>query len=297
MDSTLFSGIVISATSTIALNVGKGIQKMKVDVLTRGRDMFSKENRPDLTIWILGVMTTASSIGLYSYAMKLTDKPSTVSACTGLGLIALVIFARYVLKEKVGRKEITSCAMIMLCTISLTIYDNKIIPPRSFDLPELIKYSGGLLSFFLVLIPFTMITKKLHGCIFGLLDGLMIGLGLFFGDIALVRVSGDFFGQFRTPYPYFAFIFAVSALILTQIGFLGGRAVVVVPCINACTILTPLLLEYMIYDITLNTIQYVSVIGILGGVVILSSIGMEGKYDKIPKKYSELGKNHHRSAL
>ncbi|MBU0993097.1 MAG: hypothetical protein KJ737_11445 [Proteobacteria bacterium] len=284
MDLTIFTGIAISTSSTIALNVGKGIQKMKVDVLTQGLNMFSKENRNDFLIWLFGVIVTASSIGLYSYAMKLTDKPSTVSSCTGLGLIALVVFAKYVLKEKVGPREIAGCTLIVLCTLSLTLNDSKIMTPQSFQIYELIKYSGIIISIFIVLVPYSLITHTLHGMVFGSLAGVMIGIGLFLGDIALVEANGDFVGQLYTPYPYIAFIAAVSALVFTQIGFLGGRAVVVVPCINACTILTPILLEYLIYGITLNTIQYFSILGILGGVILLSSTGMETRNPGIKKQ-------------
>lgn len=278
MDLAVFAGIAVSTSSTIALNVGKGIQKMKVNVLTQGLEMFSKENRNDFLIWFFGVLVTASSIGLYSYAMKLTDKPSTVSSCTGMGLIALVIFAKYVLKERVGSREISGCALIILCTLLLTVYDQKIMAPQSFEVYELIKYSGMIVSLFFILVPYSLVTHKLHGMVFGSLAGMMIGIGLFIGDIALVEANGDFLGQLGTPYPYIAFLAAVSALVFTQIGFLGGRAVVVVPCINACTILTPILLEYLIYGITLNTVQYLSVTGILGGVILLSSTGMESKY-------------------
>ena len=89
--------------------------------------------------------------------------------------------------------------------------------------------------------------RKLHGMTFGLAAGLCIGLAIFIADAGLVRSGDSLSGQFLTPYPYVAIFFAGTATAVTQVGFLRGRAVEVVPSVNAAIILTPLLLEAIIY--------------------------------------------------
>jgi len=137
--------------------------------------------------------------------------------------------------------------------------------------PKLLKFVGLMLAIYLALIPYTLLTKRIHGFVFGSLAGFFIGLGLFIADIALVESGGDLVEQFKNPYPYIAFISAIGAFSVTQLAFLRGRAIVVVPCINSFAILVPLYLEFFIYSIRLNNVQYSAVITVVIGVVILSA--------------------------
>ena len=276
MDSSLILTIFLGSLAASALNIGKGIQKLKVHVLLKGFGVFSAENRRDFSIWLLGVFLALSSTAFYSLSMKVSDKPSTVSSLVGVGLIALVVFARFVLKEKVGLREIAGATLIIAGTTILTAYDANINAPEGFILKELLKYTGFALIIYLALIPYTLLTGKMHGLIFGSLAGIFIGIGLFIADVALVESGGSLLGQFKNPYPYIAFLAAVGAFSVTQLAFFRGRAVVVVPCINSFAILIPLYLEFFIYNIRLYSIQYVGIITVVIGVVILSSAASGG---------------------
>jgi len=271
MDWVFYAGLAVGAAGAIAMNVGKGVQKMKVHVLTKGKAMFAPENRRDFRIWLIGVLTTTASAGLYSYAMKLTEKPSTISSLVGIGLIALVIFAWLVLKEKIGPREITGCALVVVGTTVLAAFDVPMSDPEAFVLSKLLLYIAVVLAVFGVLVVYTLTTKKLHGVIFGSLAGALIGIGMFIADIALVESGGSFLGQLKNPYPYVALFTGASALALTQVAFLRSRAVVVVPCINSFTILMPMLLEFLVYNINLSVPQYLGIIVLIPGVVVLST--------------------------
>ncbi len=271
MDWVFYAGLAVGAAGAIAMNVGKGVQKMKVHVLTKGKAMFAPENRRDFRIWLIGVITTTASAGLYSYAMKLTEKPSTISSLVGIGLIALVIFAWLVLKEKIGFREIIGCALVVVGTTVLAAFDVPMEDPEKFVLSSLLLYIAIVLAVFGVLVVYTLTTKKLHGVIFGSLAGALIGIGMFIADIALVESGGSFLGQLKNPYPYVALFTGASALALTQVAFLRARAVVVVPCINSFTILLPMLLEFLIYNINLSFPQYLGIIVLIPGVVVLST--------------------------
>ncbi|MFO8056560.1 MAG: EamA family transporter [bacterium] len=271
MDWIFYAGLAVGALGAIAMNLGNGVQKMKVHVLTKGWAMFSREYRRDRRIWLMGVIGSTISAGLFSYAMNLTDKPSTISSLVGIGLIALVIFAWLVLKEKIGPREITGCAMVIIGTTVLAYFEVPIEDPASFVLVELITYIGIIMAAFALLVVYTLVTGNLHGVIFGCLAGTFIGIGLFIADIALVESGGSFLGQLKNPYPYVAMVAGVSALAVTQVGFLRARAVVVVPCQNSFTILIPLLLEYLVYTIHLSPPQYLGIVVLIPGVIVLST--------------------------
>jgi drug/metabolite transporter (DMT)-like permease len=189
----------------------------------------------------------------------------------GIGLIALVIFAWLVLKEKIGPREITGCALVVVGTTVLAAFDVPMSDPEAFVLSKLLLYIAVVLAVFGVLVVYTLTTKKLHGVIFGSLAGALIGIGMFIADIALVESGGSFLGQLKNPYPYVALFTGASALALTQVAFLRSRAVVVVPCINSFTILMPMLLEFLVYNINLSVPQYLGIIVLIPGVVVLST--------------------------
>jgi hypothetical protein len=78
-------------------------------------------------------------------------------------------------------------------------------------------------------------------------------------------------GQFLTPYPYVAIFFAATATAVTQIGFLRGRAVEVVPSVNAAIILSPLILEGIIYRQLPSGSILAFVAVVVAGVLLLST--------------------------
>ena len=271
MDWLLLGGILVGSLATISMNVGKGIQKMKVHVLVKRSAVFQAENRRDFLIWLSGVGLTASSAALFSVALKMTDKSSIVSSLAGVGLVALIIFSHSVLREKIGFLEISGGFLIITGTILVGLFDVNLSGRQVYSSSGLFLSLAIIFSFFAVLIPYSLKTKRLHGFVFGALVGTLIGLGIILADIALVKVEDSLLRQFTTPYPYLALFFAVSALAVTQFAFLRGRAIEVVPCINSFLILTPIFLEYFTFHTLLLPAQYIGILVIVVGVVILSS--------------------------
>jgi drug/metabolite transporter (DMT)-like permease len=77
--------------------------------------------------------------------------------------------------------------------------------------------------------------------------------------------------QLKGPWLYLAFIFGILATVFTQIGFWRDRALIVVPTYTSLTMMTPAIMEYLVFGFRLDTIQYASLIFIVLGVVILCS--------------------------
>jgi drug/metabolite transporter (DMT)-like permease len=271
LDDNLALGLAMGIIASVLLSVGKGVQKMKVDVLKQGKKMFQPPLRRDFVIWAVGVLMTMSASVFYSLALKFTDKSSIVSSLSGVGLVGLLIFARLVLKEKVGAREIYSSAMIIVGTGLIGYFNRALISGQKYDVTRFTYVTLGLFAAFAVLAVLGFKYKKIYGFSFGVIAGSLIGIAMILADMALVKSQGDMLGQFNTPFVYLAILCSAGALALTQVAFFKATAVVVVPTINSFTILAPLLVEFFTFGVVLAFLQYLGVAMVLAGVIILTT--------------------------
>ncbi|MBN2496902.1 MAG: hypothetical protein JXR96_20090 [Deltaproteobacteria bacterium] len=272
MNVEFLGGVLLAILAALLLNVGKGVQKLKVHVLLQGRSMFARRHRWDLGIWLLGVLMTAGAAVPYSMGLMLSKSPSTVSAMTGVGLIGLSLFAVLVIGEKLRLRDWTGISLVVLGTSILAYLGaGEESQARQFADRSLVMTVVALVLAASAACVAAFRLRKLHGMTFGLSAGLSIGLAIFIADAGLVRSGDSLAGQFATPYPYVAILFAIAALAVTQVGFLRGRAVEVVPSVNAAVILTPLILEAVIYRKLPGLASFLLVLVIVIGVLFLST--------------------------
>ena len=270
-EETLYLGLLLGASAAICLNLGKGIQKMKVKVLGQGRAMFRPPHRRDFVIWVLGALTSLSATILYSLALKYTDKSSLVSSMNGVGLIALVFFAWLVLKEPMGIREWLGAGLVVAGTTAMSYLDQPLPAGQSYVLSRFLTLVAILIAVFLPLVLLALKVVRLHGLVFGALVGTIIGVAMILGDMALVKSQGDFLGQLQNPYSYAAIFCGGSALTLTQVAFWRASALSVVPTINSFMILIPVLMEYFTFGTVLQPVQYLAVLVIVLGVVLITT--------------------------
>ena len=272
MNVEFIFGVLLGILAALLLNLGKGVQKLKVHVFLQGRRMFSKNNRVDLGIWILGLLMTAASAVPYSWGLMLSKSPSSVSAMTGVGLIGLSIFAVLVIGEKLRALDWAGILLVVIGTSVLAYLGaGKVAQAKQFLDRSLVVTVAVLVMAAAAACVVAFRLRKMHGMTFGLAAGLCIGLAIFIADAGLVRSGDSLSGQFLTPYPYVAIGFAITATVVTQIGFLRGRAVEVVPSVNAAIILTPLILEGVIYRQFPQLASLLLVAVIVAGVLFLST--------------------------
>lgn len=271
MDTSLLAGLGVAATAATLLNVGKGVQKMKVDVLKKGRRAFANENRRDLLIWIVGFLMTSSATGLFSYALKLTDKAGLVSATGGLGIVGLVLFARLVLKERFGLREALGTASVIAGTVLIGVFDSPAALTGEYPVTRLLVVDGIIAAALGLACAVSWKTGRAHSLAFGATAGMLIAISIVFGDLALLRAGDSFLGQLANPFPYVAITVGTIALVITQFAFFRGRAMVVVPTINSFMIAGPPLIEYVVRGTTLAGMQLAGLGVIVAGVVVLTS--------------------------
>lgn len=272
MNTLFILGIMLGMLGALLLNIGKGVQKQKVHVFLNGRKMFAAEHRGDLGIWLVGLAMTASAILPYTVALKLTNSPSTISAMTGIGLIGLMIYALKVIGEKIKLPDAIGIALVIIGTSLLgALGAEKEHVAREFSTMLLFQAISATFLLMIALIILARYWKRIHGLAWGLTAGCCIGSSIFLGDIALVSADGSLSGQLATPYPYIALVFAMSATVTTQIGFIKGRALEVVPAVNSTVILAPLLFEVLIYGQIPALLALLLILCIVTGVLLLST--------------------------
>ncbi len=272
MNTSFLLGAALGMLGALSINIGKGVQKLKVHVFKEGRGMFKPPHRRDLGIWLLGMCITATAAVPISLGMKLTESPSTIGAMTGVGLIGLVIFASRVVKEPISQRDFIGIALVVVGTSVLGYLgglDKQ--AARSFEtwpmarsvaMPFILGIAGCIAARF---------WTRLHAVAWGALAGICLGTSFFLADAALVRAGGDLIGQLRNPYPYIAFVFGIGATVTTQIGFLKGRALEVVPAVNSAAIVIPVALEILLYARYPRPMAGVMIAVIVTGVYLLST--------------------------
>jgi len=271
MDGNYLLGVAFGITAALMLNVGKGIQKYKIHVFLQGRKILSRAHRGDLGIWMVGFLITIMASIPFSLGLKFSQSPSTISAMTGIGLIGLTLFAVKIIREKLTVLDFMGITLVV-CGTSLLAYigSEKEILIRMLDDRLLIRSVSPILGFFAVCCAVALKIPRIHGVVFGMTAGFCLGITLFFGDVALVKADGNVLAQFSNPYPYAAIAFALTTTVVTQLGFLKGRALEVVPALNSFTIITPLFFERVIYKIQIPPSTFFIIALLLIGVVLLS---------------------------
>lgn len=271
MNLSFLIGITIGMFAALMMNIGKGVQKQKVHIFLEGWAAFSTENRKDLHIWLVGLSMTALAGVFFSLALKHSSSPSSVSAMTGVGLVGLTLYAIKVIGEHLRRIEAIGIGLVVIGTSALGYLGGTkalIEGLTDFSLKAPIVFLIFLIA---ILSCIGLFIKRFYGMAFGVASGILVGLALFIGDVALVVSDRSIIMQLFTPYPYLAMFIGTLGMLFTQIGFLRARALEVVPCVNSAIILTPLVLEVVIYGVMPDPESILFTLVIVTGVVFLST--------------------------
>jgi len=272
IDINVIIGVSIALVGAVLLNVGKGLEKMKVHVFTQGWGMFKQPHIKDLGVWGLGLLMTFSFGVSQWIAMRFVDNPSLVTAMNGFGLIALVLFAVRVIGEHVTARELAGIAVIIVFTFVMTYFQKETANVTSYNFKAFILGMLIPLATFGGLCAYAWKTRKLHGFAWGGLSGTINSMPSMLLKISwiVVGTEASIFQQLKYPYLYLAMILGIATTATSQVGFLRDRAIIVVPTFISFNMIVPAALEYFVFGVSLEPIQYLSMVGIIFGVIFLS---------------------------
>jgi len=272
MDVNVIIGVSLALLGAVCLNIGKGVEKMKVQVFTKGWDMFRQPHVRDLGIWCTGVLMTLS-FGVFQWlAMRFVNNPSLITAMNGFGLVALVLFAVKVIGERINAREIASILLIMTATFFMTYYQAPTTEMRDFNLAALLVGTMIPIALFGALSAYALVSRKLHGFAWGALSGSCNAIPSLLLKVSWVVVGtqASIFEQLRHPYLYLALLVGIVATATTQVGFWRDRAIIVVPTFISFNMIVPAIAEYFIFGVRLHHMQFAAMGGIILGVILLS---------------------------
>ena len=114
----IFIGIILGLIATIMLYLGKGIQKFAIEGLKIDKTVKSKHSG----IWFAGLALTISFMGLQWISLAVFHTPMNIVApFDGVGLVTLLFFSYFVLKESISKTELLSVLLIIIGTILVNI--------------------------------------------------------------------------------------------------------------------------------------------------------------------------------
>ena len=271
MENNLWLAIILGTLASLSLNVGKGVQKWKVDVLKHKLKALQPEHRKEFSIWLGGTLMTVFAGPFYSLAFKFSDQPSLVTSLGGVGLIGVLIFSKIVLKEHITKLKVFGGVLIIIGTVMVNYFVVKGNEPLSFEAGVFLPVGIGYLVMFSLLAAISYMIKPMTGRAMAVAAGSCLGMSMILADVALVSAGGDLIGQLKTFYIYVALLCGNFAFIITQLSLMREDGSVVIPIIHSMVIIVSIIMEYVIYGSLLQNIQMIGIAVIILGVFFLTS--------------------------
>ena len=279
-NASIFFGVLIGIVAYIMLYIGKGIQKYAIEGLKVEKSIKSKHSG----VWIFGLVLTALFLFVQWIPLSLLHTPmNLIAPLEGIGLVSLLIFSIFVLKEKITILEGVAIALIILGTVLINI---TAITPE-----ELQRESLNFTSFWLflgittaILLLLFFVFFKQSDLITGIILGLAAGSCMAFETLAkrITDVSGLEIG-----FIFVTLLFALLTLALTQYALVKAKANIVIPCFTSASIILTTLLGVYVIDEGIFVIQIVG-IGIIVLGIILMNIRLRSKDEIINENVEKL---------
>jgi drug/metabolite transporter (DMT)-like permease len=255
-------GFLIGLIAYITLYLGKGIQKYAIEGLKIDKKVKSKNSG----IWLVGTILTALYTLIQLVALWLAPI-NVVAPLEAAGLIILIVFSYFVLKEEINKNEIIEIGLIVFGIIVINIFIQQPSTPTlsQFDLTLFILISIIVLAVEGGMILISKYNKyKAAGFIIGSMAGSFMAI-----QTVAKRVSD-------IPELFIAFtvIFSICAgmtLLVTQFAFTKSQANRVLPCFTSVSIILSIILGFLTLGETVVLIQIIGIVIILLGVVFLTA--------------------------
>ncbi|MHA1155564.1 MAG: DMT family transporter [Candidatus Heimdallarchaeota archaeon] len=293
-DLNLLWAIIAQLCSTSLNYIGMTIQKKAANELPKiGLEAGLIKSVKNFLLkkeWILGYGLNGISVILNAIALALAAM-SIIQPLYGFGLIVLVIFSHFYLKEKITRIDILGVLIGIagIITIGLTAVQPETLSytdllTKFFDIRGIIFLSVFLgLAIILYLIS-EKITRNISVVLLTISSSIWTATSfLFYKAIAsAVRDLGfvsAFFGEgWLYTWSFFGLIALVSAigLVMLNIAYQNGQCVIVVPVWSSLQVVLPILAGIIVFgewaNFSANTItgQTIGIVIMLASLIILS---------------------------
>jgi multidrug transporter EmrE-like cation transporter len=249
--------ILLGILSSTQIHLAKALERQGIEVFDQLRLRFQGKSQAELGglkkpfIYSLGLFLNFT---VFIYAMFVVPLGGTTALFTsmyGMGLVALLGYSAWVMKEHITRLELIGCVAIMVGTLVIGVENIYRPAPQMSQMsiaPALISILI-LLSGCIALVVTGQLRRNpnLVGLTFGLAAGILGCLDPFLKGLSQAAGGADRFLP-QIPFGWIilvsSFLVGQMAMIITQWGFIHrARANSLVPAYNCSYIIVPILLQ------------------------------------------------------
>jgi drug/metabolite transporter (DMT)-like permease len=275
--------ILFALLFTLTLNLSKGIQKygiagLSIELIKNWKE--HPELRRNFIFWTVGSTGTAVASVFQILAQPYAPSSSFVPAFSGIGLMALVLFSYFILKENIRWPEIIGSIVIVIATLLFGLAaDEK--PTGSIDY--------GLLGL-IFLIPFLVLIiaalwsrsnqRKGHAIIWGAMAGFFSGFSIALSHTAAIEGERNLWSMLLTINLLLSIVNAQGAFWFTQYGFKYGHASIVVTFYSTFSLIFPILIDIIALDYAIPPFQLLMLALIGVGVILLTAFRKDADIEK-----------------
>ena len=275
VEENLLLGILIGIISYSCLYLGKGIQKLAINKMQANKKIKKRESG----IWILGTVLTVIPMFI-QWAALVVSPVNVIAPLEGIGLIVLVVFSYFALKEKITRQEIIGIICIIAGTF-LTAYFAESTEHVTLSQFNLIFFISIVIGLVIIEVIGILVSKKASyryaGVVFGFTAGTMMAFQSISKRISVIP-------ELRLTGIILTFVFAILTLGITQIGFTKANANQVVPSFTSASILVASVASIFVLSESINGLQYLGIGIIIVGVLFLTVFNSSIKQKKEKNK-------------
>jgi len=271
----LILGILFGLFNTIQLHLAKGMERYGIDIFSKDKSLKEKGKKP--LVYVIGIILNYT-LFIYQILGNAFSTATVFSSVFGIGVIILMIFSKYILKEKIKKIEYIGAVLIIIGTIvvgytlfELEIYYQDIgLNQSNINWVNFIIVMIIFLGIFIVFLFFSAKTTIAVSLIFGLVAGACGGIDNTLKHLGMIE--GISLEIFLNPIFLLSFLSGFFAFLITQWGFAKkAKASKLVPSYNSLYILLPVFLEFLIIEGTMITpLQLIFTFVIIIGVILMN---------------------------
>ncbi|MHA1148549.1 MAG: EamA family transporter [Promethearchaeota archaeon] len=268
-------GLCLGLLNTCQLHLAKAMERHGIEIFSRDKTFKEKNKKP--LIYIVGLVLN-NTLFIYTFTGLMFTSAAVFNSVFGMGLIVLMLYSHFILKEEIKKPEKIGAILIIIGTLLVGIlYITEPITAEEFNYTNFYIFMLILAIVFSALLIFSHKTRIAIAFIFGAIAGAFGGL-----DSALKRVGfknlgflDAFLGVFRLEILSIIFLmsFLVGSLafLLTQIGFAkGADASKLVPMFNSFCMITPIVFEFFIYGAIISFGKILGISIIIVGIFLMN---------------------------
>lgn len=264
LDLRILIGLAIGIIAYSMLYLGKGIQKYAIEGYKEEKVKVKSKNTG---WWIFGTVLTAVNMFIHWFALIFAPI-NVIAPLEGIGLIVLIIFSFYVLKERISKIQICGIISIIVGTIIVTFFNTN---TGEIEFQDFNGIAFILTSIVIIAVEFSVAliskfkSKQLYGISLGIIAGTFMAIQTLTKRITAIPNS-----TLILIFTLVTFLMSVLTLAFTQIAFSKANANLIVPLFTSMSILLAILSGVLSLNESLEIIQYPGILIIIGGVILLT---------------------------